>query len=110
MATVEVKIQGFQFVPETVVIAVGDSVKWTNLDGTGHTASRDDKPAFDTGTLRTNESKTIVFSESTGSEGIEYFCRPHQRMRGHVVVTLAGSSPAAYLPQESLRAQHGGNH
>lgn len=88
-----VKIEGFKYVPETIEIEVGDSVKWTNQDASPHTASRDDVPAFETGLLAKDKSNTIQFNKASNNLGFEYFCRPHPFMKGHVVVRLRGSLP-----------------
>lgn len=106
MATKTVEISGFKFVPDRIVIEVGDRVKWVNRDGAAHTASRDDKPSFDTGLLgKDEESKEIQFTEASGSDGFRYFCRPHTFMVGHVVVTLSGSNTASFSREENLAKQ-----
>ena len=84
--TKKVQIQGFKFDPDRVEIAVGDSVEWTNLDSTVHTASRDEAPEFDSGSLSKNQSHTETFDEVSPPEGFEYFCRPHPSMKGRIII------------------------
>ena len=94
--TEDVEIKKKVYIPETVTIEVGDTVKWTNRDLSRHTATREKAPTFDTGKFGKDESRSITFTEATDAGGIEYFCRPHPKMRGHVVVMLPGSSSRAY--------------
>jgi plastocyanin len=76
-------IVGFEFVPAKTTIAAGGSVTWRNSDAAPHTATADDREAFDTGTLRTGQSKRIVFDEP-GS--YRYYCLFHPFMKGTVLV------------------------
>lgn len=113
MAEKAVDIQGFAFKPDRVVISVGDTVKWTNKDSAKHTAERSDKPTFNTGLLATGQSSAIQFNEASTADGFGYICGPHPFMKGVVVVTLQGSTAAAYSREEAIelhankRATHG---
>lgn len=66
-------------------------MKGVNDDDYAHTATHHGKPAFTTSMLSKGESGTISFQEVTGEDGLEYYCGPHQRMKGRIVVRLAGS-------------------
>lgn len=103
-----VEIKGFEFVHETVVIKVGDRVKWVNKDEAEHNAQRDLVPIFNTGLLaKDEESEEIIFSQASDNQGFEYFCAPHATfMKGHVVVTLAGANSSTYSRQEALLSHH----
>ena len=61
---------------------------WTNLDNAPHTSTSGDSPVksdvWDTGTLTTNNSGSITFSEA-GT--FAYFCAIHPSMIGTVTVT-----------------------
>ena len=79
----EVAMEGIAFVPKTVTINVGDSVRWTNLEGLpiAHTTTSGD-PAdgnagdlWDSGNLSPGGSFTHQFDEAGE---FEYFCIPHQ--------------------------------
>lgn len=85
-----VEIRQFAYDPNDISISVGDSVTWTNRDtdfdtaGHGHTATADNG-AWNTGTLRQNETKTITFdSVATYS----YSCLVHPNMKGTLRVNL----------------------
>lgn len=88
-ATRTVEIIDSKYVPETVTVKVGETVKWVNRDGLVHTATRSSDPTFDTGNLRKNqESAPITFTKESDATGWEYRCtvKGHE-MTGHVVVT-----------------------
>ena len=82
-----VVISDFAFDPETVEVAAGDTVTWTNDDGVAHTvtagssgaATDDFDEAIDAG-----ESAEITFDEA-GT--YDYFCAIHPTMTGEVVVS-----------------------
>ena len=78
-----VEIADFAFAPDSSDVKVGDSVKWTNQDGTAHTVTADDG-AFDSGNLAGGKSFSFTFEEA-GT--FAYHCNIHQSMTGTVVVT-----------------------
>jgi MYXO-CTERM domain-containing protein len=88
-ANESVTIASFAFSPQTVTVAVGDSVTWTNNDGTGHTATADDG-SFDTGTIAGGASESATF---TTAGTVAYHCTIHAAMTGTIVVTSA-TAPA----------------
>ncbi|CAN7700048.1 plastocyanin/azurin family copper-binding protein [Mesorhizobium sp. LjRoot246] len=106
MATKIVEITDFEYVPESVAIEVGDTVKWINRDDVQHNAHRTSAPTFDTGLLAKNQEKEIAFSQASDAKGFEYSCSPHSFMTGHVVVAMPGSHIAAYT-REAARLLHG---
>lgn len=74
------------FVPETVTIDVGDTVRWTNKDEkTKHTATRKEEPeSFDSGKIGAGATFTHTF---TSKGTFPYLCTPHAPdMKGTVVV------------------------
>lgn len=75
----KVSIEGFKFMPASLTVAAGDTVTFTNNDGAPHTATGD---AFDTGTLKKGDSKTVTIS-SAGNHA--YKCNFHPAMTGAVV-------------------------
>jgi plastocyanin len=77
-----VRIADFAFAPDSSDVKVGDSVKWTNSDGTTHTVTADDG-AFDSGNLAGGKSFSFTFDQA-GT--FAYHCKIHQRMTGTVVV------------------------
>ena len=78
----EVTIKGFAFTPNALTVQVGDTIKFTNLDGAPHTATaRND--SFNTGTLRKNKSADIhVTADMSG----EFFCKFHPNMTGKLTL------------------------
>lgn len=84
--TFEVEIIGFEFVPGTLDVSVGDSVVWTNMDLARHTATSEDwsMSGIDSGLLSRGESYSYTFEE-VGE--YDYYCVPHPYMKGKVVVS-----------------------
>ena len=77
-----VEIVGFKFVPEQLEVKPGDTVAWINRDIAPHTATGKDG-TWDTGTLKQNESKSIVVSQEMSGK---YFCRFHINMVASISV------------------------
>lgn len=93
-----VEITEFAYKPDSLVIEVGDKVKWINRDSTRHTATRAQAPTFDTGLLSQNqESGEVEFTQASDANGFAYLCTPHPFMTAKVIVTLPGSSLKSYL-------------
>jgi len=85
-----VSIANFAFDPDTVTIQVGDTVTWTNNDGTAHTATAGDG-SFNTGNIGPGGSDSVTF-DTAGS--FAYHCTIHPQMTGTVVVQGAAPTPA----------------
>jgi plastocyanin len=81
-ATVEVKMEGMAFSPQTVTIKAGDTVNWTNKDQPPHNATAVDK-SWQTSTLATGESGGVTFA-TAGT--FPYICTIHPTMTGTVIV------------------------
>jgi plastocyanin len=79
----KVDIVNFRFKPKTITIEVGGKITWLNSDVAPHTATAGDRKQFDTGTLRTGQSDTVVFS-NPGT--FSYVCLFHPFMVGKVEV------------------------
>lgn len=80
----DVTIEGFLFVPETIVIPVGTTVVWTNREsGINHTSTADDG-SWDSGVLTPGQSFSHTF-ESAGT--FPYHCAIHPQMHGTVMVS-----------------------
>jgi plastocyanin len=98
-ATIDIDIQGFAFLPQTITIPVGTGVRWTNRDSAPHTATALDS-TFDSGTLSQNQ--TFIFTFTT--PGVyNYRCNIHTGMRGTIVVEAAPTDVDiqgfAFIPQ-----------
>lgn len=79
---VEVAIQGFVFSPNSLTVAVGTSVTWTNKDAAPHTATANNG-AFDTGNLAQGQSFSFKFTQPGN---FPYKCSYHPNMLGTIVV------------------------
>lgn len=85
--THDVAIENFSFTPATISIAVGDTVRWTNVDSAPHTATAG-APGAETGAFDSEDlAQSAVFSHTFTSAGdFAYFCQFHPGMRGNVTV------------------------
>ena len=78
-----VHIKNFAYVPATVTVAAGSTVRFVNDDGEAHTVTSDAK-TFDSGGLDSGDSWSYRFA-APGT--YPYFCAVHPYMHGAVVVT-----------------------
>jgi plastocyanin len=79
---VVVHIKNFAFVPDTVNVAPGQTVRWVQDDDAPHTVTASDK-SFDSGNLNKNDAWTYAFAKP-GTYA--YICTYHTYMKGKVVV------------------------
>src|SRR5947209_15597715 len=91
--TTSVSIQNYTFTPETLTVAAGTTVQWTNLDSVAHTVTSDSN-AFGSGVLAHQGQFTFKFTQP-GT--YTYHCQIHDYMTGSIVVTSAGG-PATSTP------------
>ncbi len=91
-ATVIVKVVGMQFVPATLTLKKGTTVKFVNTSPMGHTVTSGTGSsaagagsAFDK-SLPAGKSVTLKL---TAAGTVPYFCRPHEAMgmKGVIIVT-----------------------
>ena len=80
--TAEVKIDNFSFGPNTLTVAVGATVTWTNHDDIPHTAVSTDG-VFKSKVLDTDDKFSYTF---TKAGNYPYFCSIHPKMTGMIVV------------------------
>ena len=76
-----VNMENFSYSPETITVAQGTEVVWTNLDAEAHTVTSDGN--FNSGLIQPGASYSHVFDE-IGT--FEYYCQPHPFMTGTVIV------------------------
>jgi plastocyanin len=81
-----VDIQNFAFVPETIVVQTGTTVRWTNQDAAPHTVTSN-TGLFDSGTLQNGETFEFTFDQPGR---YAYFCAIHPFMTGRVIVVDQG--------------------
>lgn len=78
--TFNVNISNFDFVPSSVQISVGDTVKWLNLDTVPHHIHGDN---FDSGLIQHGFTYSNTF---TKPGAYNYICSIHTAMKGTVIV------------------------
>ncbi|HEY4047553.1 MAG TPA: cupredoxin family copper-binding protein [Acidobacteriaceae bacterium] len=81
-AAAEVKIDNFSFGPQTLTIAVGTTVTWTNRDDIPHTIVSTDG-VFKSKVRDTDEKFSYTF---TKAGTYTYYCSVHPKMTGKIVV------------------------
>jgi plastocyanin len=91
-ATVQVTIQNFAFNPQTITVAPGTTVTWTNKDNVDHTVTSDTSAWPDSGNVATNRTFSHTFA-NTGT--YTYHCALHPSMTAKVIVSAA--RPSAVL-------------
>jgi amicyanin len=79
---VEIKIDNFVFTPNTLTVAAGSTVRWTNRDDIPHNVVTDDK-TIKSKVMDTDESFSYTF---TKPGTYNYFCSIHPKMTGKIVV------------------------
>ena len=80
-------ISDFKFTPATITIHAGDTITWTNVGPTEHTATASNG-SFNTGILKKGQSGSHTFTQP-GTYA--YICTIHPFMHGTIVV-LASST------------------
>lgn len=78
-----IHIDNFAFSPETLRVAAGTKVTWVNRDDMIHTIVDENKSAFKSTPMDTDQSFSFVFAKP-GT--YRYFCSIHPQMTGTVVV------------------------
>lgn len=78
----QVKIDNFSFAPQTLNVAAGTTVTWTNSDDVPHNVVSTEK-IFKSKTMDTDEKFSYTF---TNPGTYKYYCSLHPRMTGTVVV------------------------
>lgn len=93
---VSVSISSFSFQPDSITIAAGSTVLWTNEDSAPHTVTADDG-SFESGRMNRGDEFEHTFLQP-GT--YEYHCALHPSMRAEVIVSeaeAASSMPAVGL-------------
>jgi plastocyanin len=75
-------IVGMKFVPESLTVRRGDTVRWVNEDFFPHTATAQDR-SFDSGDIGTNKTWAYV-AKHDGT--FAYVCTLHPTMKGTLIV------------------------
>lgn len=80
--TVEVAIRDFAFQPETITVAPGQTVRWTNFDGEPHTVRADDGSIASPILAKEPFEWTAPMTPGT----IAYVCSIHPKMKGTIEI------------------------
>jgi plastocyanin len=79
--TEEVSIADFAFAPQNLTVSVGTTVRWSNTDGTTHTATA---PG---GEFNGSMSSGATFEHTFTTAGVfDYVCAIHGNMTGEITV------------------------
>jgi plastocyanin len=81
-AEMAIKIDNFTFTPDTIEVAVGTTVVWTNDDDIPHALAETER-RFKSKALDTGDTYSFTFT-TPGS--YDYFCSLHPHMKGKIVV------------------------
>jgi plastocyanin len=81
-AAAEVKIDNFSFEPQTLTVAVGTTVTWTNRDDIPHT-SVSTEGVWKSKVMDTDETFSYRF---TKPGTYPYYCTIHPKMTGNILV------------------------
>lgn len=80
--TNEVKIDNFNFTPQTLTVPIGTQVTWVNKDDIPHTVTSGEK-LFKSRALDTDDKFSFTF-QKPGTNG--YYCSMHPKMTGQIIV------------------------
>lgn len=96
----DVTIVDFSFMPSSLTISAGDTVRWTNQDAAPHTATSDNG-VWDSGTLTTGNSYMRAFDDAGD---FPYHCTIHPSMMASITVqaTTDINDPVENLRPESF--------
>jgi plastocyanin len=84
-STYNVSITGMKYVEQSIQIAAGDTVVWTNKDPMAHTAVGD-SGEFNSGVIKHNNTFSKTF-DAAAAKPITYHCSIHPGMTGTITVT-----------------------
>ena len=82
LPTVQATIASFVFLPDPIVVQVGQSIRWTNLDFAEHTVTEDNH-LFTSAVLNYGDTYTLTLLQP-GT--YNYFCEPHPQMTATIIV------------------------
>lgn len=81
--TNRVKITDFKYKPPAVEVKVGSRLTFVNEDNAAHTGTSKTPGAFDSGSIRRGESKTVVLKKAGN---FNYYCAFHPFMKAKIQV------------------------
>lgn len=78
-----VTISDYTYEPADLMVPVGTTVSFTNEDSTPHTATSKMSGAFESGSIDTDQTRTVTL-EDAGT--FAYYCAFHPFMKGTITV------------------------
>ena len=85
--TVAVAMKNIAFVPNSVSVAKGTTVKWTNEDNVNHDVTKKSGPGPDFSSGQGNLAKGATYEQTLDTPGtINYVCTVHPGMAGTITV------------------------
>jgi hypothetical protein len=88
---------GHAFVPDSVHVEPGDTVRWTQMDPTTHSSNGNGDESWYSGGLTINKTFQHVFANK-GT--FVYRCTFHNNMHGQVSVGMGGPTAVFMSPRE----------
>jgi plastocyanin len=82
---VHATIKNFAFIPSTIHVRVGQTIKWINEDAAPHNVAYVSGPAFHSSATMTTGATFSFKMTQTGT--IHYYCSIHPWMTGTIVVS-----------------------
>lgn len=76
-----VEIKQMKFVPDTLKVSPGDSIKWINRDLVTHNVAAKNSGQWKSGDLKPDDVFTIKAKKSSS-----YFCPLHPVMKGTIII------------------------
>jgi len=105
-ATVQVSIEHFAFAPQTLTIAAGTTVVWTQKDAIAHTVTSDTGAWPSSPLIQQGKTFSMTF---TKPGAYTYHCTPHPHMTATIIVTAAATpASASPTPQPATTGVSGG--
>ncbi|HEV7770477.1 MAG TPA: cupredoxin family copper-binding protein [Solirubrobacterales bacterium] len=81
--TKSVSIEDFTYEPASITVPQGTKLAFTNHDSSPHTATSTESGAFESGTIKEDQTGSITLEEP-GT--FSYYCAFHPFMKGTIVV------------------------
>lgn len=81
----EIEIRDFKFIPATLTVKPGDTIRWRNRDRAPHDATAKDK-SWKTKTLRPGKRADITV---TAGMTTEYYCSIHPAMKASLTIVTS---------------------
>lgn len=99
---VTIIIEGYNYLPQTITVTVGSTVRWTNYSGPTTHTSTSDNGLWDSGSLSNGQSFQFAFN-SAGS--YQYHCAIHPDTMHGTVNVVGGCAPTTTVTSTPTRTR-----